>query len=374
MKKKKVHFIHFNLGGGGAEKVLVSLLNHINKERFEISLSTVFSSGPHRRRLSQSIKYSSLLPFQFRGFTTIQRFFSPTFLYKLFIREKSDLEIAYLETSPTRIISGGRSKTTKRIAWVHTVFTTPGSTWRSLREMQNAYRQFDAIAFVSEQARNAFFKLTGLSPEEIPCHVVHNVIEHHKIVSLGKEFIPFTPSKESLNMVVVGKLTRNKGVFRLLESMQKFYAAGIQNWHLYFLGVGAEEDNIRTFCKKTDLKKKVSLLGYQENPYKYISKMDLFVSVSYSEGYSTAAQEALILGIPVFATNSGGMDEILENGKWGCLVENADEAIENGLRELLTNSSEISLLRAKAIERGKYFTKERLLKENEDFLTSILNK
>ena len=56
------------------------------------------------------------------------------------------------------------------------------------------------------------------------------------------------------------------------------------------------------------MEKYVDLIGYDINPYKYMSKCDLFVCASYAEGFSTAATEALVLGLPVCTVNVSGMD------------------------------------------------------------------
>ena len=47
-KKKKILFFHFDLGGGGAEKVLVNLVNNLNPDKYDITLYTVFNYGVYK--------------------------------------------------------------------------------------------------------------------------------------------------------------------------------------------------------------------------------------------------------------------------------------------------------------------------------------
>ena len=62
-------------------------------------------------------------------------------------------------------------------------------------------------------------------------------------------------------------------------------------------------------------------MGYQTNPYKYLAKCDLFVCSSHSEGFSTAATEALIVGVPVCSVEVSGMREMLgENNEYGVIT------------------------------------------------------
>ena len=113
--KKKVLFFHFDLGGGGAEKVLINLLNQLDLNKYDITLFTLFGCGINERYLNRGVRHKYLFKKTFRGLTSIMKLFSPTFLHKILIREYYDVEIAYLENSPTRIISGCRNSNTRKI-------------------------------------------------------------------------------------------------------------------------------------------------------------------------------------------------------------------------------------------------------------------
>ena len=125
---------------------------------------------------------------------------------------------------------------------------------------------------------------------------------------------------------------------------------------------------MKQYIQKNHLDAFVKLLGFHSNPYKYIVQGDLFVCSSRSEGYSTAVTEALILGVPVITTDCSGMMELLKNGECGIITPNDDEAFYQGLKSLLTDASLLEHYRQKAIERGKDFTIESLMKPIEDLL------
>ena len=117
--KIKVLFLIFDLGGGGAEKVLVQLVNSLPADKYDITVQTIFNVGPNKISLKPHIHYKYIFNKQFRGMRFLNRILSPKLLHRLFIREHYDIEIAYLEGVPTRVISGCANPMTKKYAWVH---------------------------------------------------------------------------------------------------------------------------------------------------------------------------------------------------------------------------------------------------------------
>lgn len=112
----------------------------------------------------------------------------------------------------------------------------------------------------------------------------------------------------------------------------------------------------------------VTLWGMQENPYKYINSADVFICSSHYEGYGLVVAEALILGKPVISTNVSGPAEILENGKYGYLVENSTEGLYLGMKAFLNETGLIDEYHNKALERADFFNPERIVKQIEEIL------
>lgn len=368
--KKKILFFHFDLKGGGAEKVLVNLVNHLDKSKYDITIQTIFGTGIHVSNLSSEVRFKSVFKRQFRGFTQLQRLFSPRFLHRLFIREKYDLEIAYLETSPTRIISGCPDSDTKKIAWLH--ITLDSFPWfRNHKELEQVYHKFDKVVSVSQNVQNAFIHATGLN--NLPFYVQRNVVDSDFIKSQAKEDVNIEIDQSKINLCYIGRLIPHKDPMRLLKAMNSIKKRGICNWHLYFLGTGELEGEMRAFITAHSLEQDVTLLGYQANPYKYITRMSLYVCPSHAEGYSTAATEALILKVPVITTNCGGMDELLENGKYGMIVQDDDMELENGIISLLNDKGALNNLTQMAVSRSAFFETKQIVSENEALFDSCLD-
>lgn len=369
MKKKRLLFFHFDLSGGGAEKVLVNLLNGLDKEKYDITLLLLFKQGENLKNLAPHITVQCVFSRGIKGSMHFLKLFSPSFLYKWFIKGKYDVEIAYIEYSPTRIIAGGKHPKTKRIAWVHSRGKKLHHIYRTKAEMRACYQQYDKIVFVSKEAEREFAR--QINEEDLPYTVLPNVIDVVSIERSSLEKPVEVFDREKINICAVGKLVEDKGVIRLAKAMCNLYQQGIRNWHLYYLGQGDKQEEIASIFVASGAGGNVTFLGYQDNPYKYMAQMSLFVCPSFSEGYSTATIEALTLHLPVLVTDCGGMREITADGKYGLLVENTDKALEEGLKAVLTQPDLLQKYQALAVERATIFSPRAVLDATECLIDNL---
>ena len=372
-KKKKILFFHFSLQGGGAERVLVNLLKFLDRDKYDISLKTIFGVGPYVKAIPDDVKFSSVFKREFRGFSKIMSFLPGWFWHRLFIHDRYDIEVAYLENSPTRIIAASPDKQAKKVAWVHTEVTDKGLVvlgFKNENEMIKAHNRLDHLVFVSRRAKDCFASIFP-NIDNPQLHVIHNVNDFDKIHELAEVDPPININKDKLNLFLLGRLIHVKGVNRLIDAFSRLRDDGcVNDVNVYVLGDGEERDALRVQIDKEGLSDTIHLLGFDPNPYRYLAKMDLFVCTSYREGYSTATTEAIALGIPVFTTDCSGMDEILDNGKYGMIVPNDDEAIYEGLKELLTHREKINQYAA-AIKAAPPMTTQALVNKYEEFFDSL---
>ena len=138
------------------------------------------------------------------------------------------------------------------------------------------------------------------------------------------------------------------------------------------LGEGPERNSLQEYIQENGLERNITLLGYQLNPYKYVAKCDLFICASFAEGFSTAATEALIVGIPVCTVEVSGMKEMLgENNEYGLVVENNDEALYQGIKRFFDEPGLLEYYTKQAEIRGKDFSAEKTVRKVEKMLISI---
>lgn len=365
MKKKKILFVHFDLGHGGAEKALVTLLNNLPQEKYDISLLLLFRHGVNMKYLPDYVRLKCIFNCKpFRGITKLLCLLSPRLLHSFFIREEYDVEIAYIEGSPTRIVSGNNNKSTKCFAWVHTSFTSFKEyvhSYRSAKEISASYNKFNKVFCVSEAVRERFIELSNISPSRVG--VVYNLIPTCEIKTRGMEPIQCDISEVKYNLCSVGRLNWIKGYDRLIKALSYLYNNGYNNWHLYILGKGEDESKLRTMVIKERLEKQIFFLGYDDNPHKYVSKMDLFVCSSYTEGLSTAVTESIVLSTPVLTTNCSGMNEIFGKYKCGLIVDNSVDGLIHGIKSIFDGTVSLEQLKSEAMLRSKDFSIDKSLNE-----------
>ena len=356
---KKILFLIHDLGQGGAEKVLVNLVNNMDRTKFDITVMALFGGGVNEQFLKKDIHLITCHKRAFPGNSHLMKLFTPSQLYRHHIKEHYDIVISYLEGPSARIVSGCPHADTKIVSWIHCTMDTSQKAARSFRsfaEAQRCYSRFERLVFVSEGVRDAF---RSACPVTVPCDVLYNTNETGKILAASREPVDngvFTAGE--IRLCGMGKLTWNKGFDRLLRIHKKLRADG-HPVHTYILGEGEERENLTQYITENGIADSVTLLGYRTNPYQFVRNCDLYVCTSHTEGFSTAATEALIVGTPVCTVEVSGMKEMLgENNEWGIVTENDDEALYEGIKRLMDDPALLSHYREQALRRGGTFHTE----------------
>lgn len=363
----KVLFLIHDLGVGGAEKVLVNLVNHMDRTIFDITVISLFGGGVNEQFLAPHIHYRAVWPKAIPGNSKLMKLLTPEQLHRLCVKEHYDVEVAYLEGPAARIVSGCPDSSTRLFCWIHSEQRTKAiasGSFRGFGESENCYARFDNIICVSEGIKHIFL---SVYPSLSNILVRYNTIETDKILGLMNEHVKnpvFLP--DEFKLVVVGKISKNKGIDRLARIVKRLRDDGMPV-HLYALGIGSDQAEIEAYLRENKLEPYFTFLGYQTNPYKYVAKCDLFVCASLAEGFSTAATEALIVGIPVCTVEVSGMREMLgENNEYGVVTENNEDGLYEGIKHLLSDPTLLTHYRKQAKERGKSFSTENTVRAVEE--------
>ena len=354
---KKILFLIHDLGPGGAEKVLVNLVNNMDPQQFDITVMALFGGGVNEQFLKPHIRHIACFKKAVRGNSHLMKLLTPKQLHQWLIREKYDIEVSYLEGPSARIISGCPYPDTKLVSWIHVEQHTKSlaaRSFRSYRESCRCYQKFHATACVSEYVKKDFLSIyPGLNNVQ----VLYNTNETAQILEKAKEAPEDGIFREGeIRLCGVGKLMPIKGFDRILRIHKRLRDEGYPV-HTYLLGDGSERSMLEAYIKDNHLSDNVTMLGYQTNPYKYVSRCDLFLCASTAEGFSTAATEALIVGTPVCTVDVSGMKEMLgENNEYGIVTENNEGALYQGIRQLLDDPALLAHYKEKAALRGKDFS------------------
>ncbi|WP_202105752.1 glycosyltransferase [Streptococcus suis] len=354
---KKILFMVPSLSGGGAEKVLVNLVNNLNK-KYDITVLTLFDVGVNKQFLNERVNYKFVFPRVFRGNRLLLQLASPEYLYKKMVKGDYDIVVSFFQSPTTRIIAGGNKQSTKFVQWIHNEFHDKQellSCYRSEREFRRLQQKYDATIFVAETVKTSY---ESLFPRLVRHpQVLYNVIETDKIRRLSLEQVDADKSSnpQNLQLISVGRLVLQKGFERLIRIVSRLAKEGY-SIELSLLGTGELHSELQRLIEAEEVDSIVHLLGYKENPYAYVKNADLFVCSSLHEGYSTAVTESLIVGTPVLTTDCSGMAELLgEQNEYGMIVENSETALYKGLKELLENPNKLANYRKMAEIRGQNF-------------------
>lgn len=370
--KRKILFLIPTLGGGGAERVLVNLVNNLDFNKYDITVQTIFKAGVNARYLKPQIEFKEGKIKQFRGNTFLMKLLPPKCLYKMIVKKQYDVAISYLEGPTARIISGCPFESSKLINWIHCTFKSEKEVslgFRSLSEARTYYTRFDAHAYVSDNVRQQFLKFL---PNLKDNSVIYNTNEDDKIRSLASETVLDYDFSGKRTIISVGRLIPVKGYERLIKAHAKCVQEGLAH-HLLIVGEGELRKSLQSLAERIGVSDTVHMIGFEDNPYKYLSKSDLFVCSSYSEGFSTAVTEAFILGKPVVMTMiSGSIEQCGKNNEYGIVVENSEDGIYQGMMEMLSNEKVLNHYKNKSSERGQLFSKTNTVKSVERLIDSLI--
>ena len=363
----KILFFIENLSSGGAEKVLRTLVNNMDQTRFDITVMTVWPEDAEKY-LAKGIRYKSLYAEKNRFNRLRYRAEAALNLtYPLHIPGGYDIEVAYLECGPTKIMAGSTNKKALKLAWVHCDLTKKEADSAAfVSKCRPWYAKYHSVVCVCNSVRQSFETLFGT---EFKTAVLYNINDETEILS--KTGLYSVEGAECPVVAAVGRLSYEKGNDRLVAACARLKNEGYA-FRCRIIGDGPECNRLRKMIADLNLHNEVELLGFQENPYPWMAASDMIICPSRFEGFSTVVTESLILGKPIVTTDCSGMKELLGDSEYGLITENSEEGIYQGLKKLLDDPELLAQYEVRAHERGKAFSKDRLVKATEAFFISTL--
>jgi L-malate glycosyltransferase len=200
-------------------------------------------------------------------------------------------------------------------------------------------RILDAVVFVSKDIQTSL----GKTYSGVRQSVIYNAI-HPAPATAGESNARLPePATPTFRMGIVGRLKPIKGHEVLLRAMA--HLRGRSNLALYVFGEGETEARCRALCKEAEIEDRVHFMGFRSDVAAYMRQLDAIVMPSFHEGIPYTALEALDLGVPLIASEVGGLKEILTHESDALLVPPGDPvtlagaiqrlATDPGLRERL---------------------------------------
>lgn len=363
MSKRKIIFCIQDLSGGGAEKILVETVRKLNPDTYDITVLSLFNDGVYIEDIQQIGNYQYVVPMPKSTFTkkvikklllrVFFRLMNPKMLYKLCVKGQYDVEVAFLEGLATKVISGSSNKRAIKYAWVHSDVAYNSYSRRAYlsgRLEREAYKAFDKILCVSTAARRSFIEKIDIDPSQVEVQL--NVLDESVVLEKSKQPTPFVLRPKTL--IAVGRLAPEKGFHALVAAASRLRDDGL-DFSLLIVGEGSERKRLEDYIRQLELQDTVRLTGFMANPYPLVSQAYAFISSSRTEGFGIAVLEAIILGTPVVATATGGVEDILGDSEYGLITPCTEDGLYEGIKSVLRDSSYRSLLQSQAKSRKRFF-------------------
>lgn len=373
--KKRLMFLIESMVVGGAERVLLNLVNSLSPEKYDITVISVFKQSVYENyqctftdSLAPYVKYKYLVDntnsLKYQLFNAFFYHGNKRLLHQLLIGNGYDVEIAWYEGLPTTFLANSSNKHSRKLAWLHYgdgfAHLTPQQKETFLQE----YRKYDEIVGVSDGVCRNFRERLGGNFSLRTCY---NILDDNEIRAKADAFI--VEREKPLTFVAVGRLVPVKGYDRLINACAQLKQEG-HDFRLWLIGEGSEHEALQHKIQKFALEQEVKMLGNQDNPYPYMKAADWFVSSSQAEGFSTVLTEACIIGTPIISTRCLGTAELLgANGEYGLMTENSEEALCQAMRNVLVHTEMGEDFSVKIQSRSAAFQKEELVRVIEQMLS-----
>lgn len=335
MKKKVLFFIE-SLGGGGAEKVLSTLVQHIDKSRFDVTVCVISGGGKYDEIVASNVKLIKIFDDAERytgikklwyilKYNLIYKILPAWLVYLLFVPKGYDVEVAFVEGFATKVLAASTNKRAKKIAWVHCdlrnqPWPIQKGIFHSKNEEAHAYQRYDKVVCVSNLVESVMEEFYGLKN----IMTIYNPVDYKAIIAEGKKLVEWEIKDNEYNIVSVGRLEYIKGYDMLISTISHLKNVG-KNVHLWLIGEGSERAALEQQAAELKISVNVTFTGFLKNPYALMSKMDLFVCSSRAEGFSLVIAESMILGVPVISMNCSGPNELIGNNECGILCDTYEQ-------------------------------------------------
>lgn len=330
-KRKQIIFFSKDLNIGGMEKSLITLLNSLNKEKYEITLVLEKKEGQLLSQLDKNIivkefQLSKCRNVLFRKFLN----FTKRFIWSLKNRNKYDFSCNYATYS----IIGSKLalKASKNNAiYIHSNYYNfyNGDAKKIINFFKTIeFHNFKNAIFVSNEAMNDVIPILEKLPKNYL--VINNLIDYQQIEKLSKEKINIDFSKNKIIFAFVGRLEEeSKRVSRLIKAFNLAIKHN-SNLELWIIGDGKDKNEYLKLTNDLNLIENIKFIGKTTNPYAYIKNADCIILTSDYEGFPVVYYEALVLGKNIITTINTS-DEVVNIKDYAIIVNKNENDIANAI-------------------------------------------
>ncbi|WP_019141892.1 glycosyltransferase [Noviherbaspirillum massiliense] len=332
--RRRILFVIPSLGGGGAERVIATLLRYLDRSKFQLTLAVIDTrKAVHRDAIPEDVEFIDLKCERVR--------YALPKIVQLIWQRRPDvvfstlghLNLALAIIRPL-LPDGVRylARETSIVSEIIRRYRRP-ELWRWA--YRHFYGRFDKVVCQSYYMRDDLVESFAFPKDRAV--VIHNPVDVERIHQLAEEALITGFERGGgggneipVHLLAAGRLSHEKGFDLLITALA---LCGNPRLRLTILGEGPLRTDLERLARDSGVAQQVRFAGFQKNPYPFFAKADAFVMSSRLEGFPNVVLEALACGTPVIAAPSpGGVKEILERAE-GCIL--AESLTAEGLAQAI---------------------------------------
>ena len=344
---KRLLFITWSMSYGyGTEKSLADIINRINTNEYMIDVLPLFKKSGSNILNNKINILDSLIDYTSKNFNEKKALDYYYYLlanpnkFNRLIKNKYDCVIACNHNAPSYFAS--YIKNTPKIVWIRgdlseldynkvDVNSKEYNIIKQEFEMQkNVFKEFDNIVVISESVKKALFNLFGIHENVVK---IPNSVDVQKILQLSDENVT---GFDKASFVTLGRLDENKNQILLLKAC-KLLKKKTSNFNVYLLGDGENRELLQNYIDDNLLGDNVKILGFKNNPYPYVKNSVASVLTSFSEGFSLALAESVILNTPIISTDVDIAMELVHKYNCGNIINYDENELANVMYDYVLN-------------------------------------
>lgn len=361
---KNIIIMSEKMNMGGVEKALISMLELINYEKYNVTLLLTAIEGELICKIPNKVNIITFKEFRDLNDKCVKKQVFDSFLkgnlvycFKLIyyiwlykikgnlhslykfkceslprVKEQYDLAISYQAPSMLpSVFVANNINSKKKVLWIH---SSPSKSPCNIEYYKDSYEKYDKVFCVSQSVRDEL--ISAFPSLKNKTDVFYNIIPIEEIISKSNIDGGFSDNYEGIRILTIGRLSPEKGYNMAIKVCRKIIDSGYKiRW--YICGEGGQRGELELLIKENKLEDSFILLGNKSNPYPYLKQCDIYVQTSYFEGYCTTTNEARVLRKPVITTDVSGAREQFINYENGIIVPVDDEEIYKALIEMIDN-------------------------------------
>lgn len=382
-----------SLHGGGAERMALHLLQHFDRETFDVRMGLLRRSGEYLDQADPSLIDSSKIGEQFldfdQGDSEAYRLpslvaggvLAPVNVVAMMRRFRPHVIVSFRKGMSVICMLATQLYGRRNVKWIaregnNTLAVVDNelkstASRRAVAELtRRCYLSADCLLTISHEMGEGLKRDLRLPDDSSHVRTVHNAVDIDTVRRKASEPVELVTKRPYF--VAVGRLERQKGFDALLRAYAACRSRDTRD--LVILGEGGARAELEGLIQSLGLSSSVHLAGFASNPWAHMARADAFVLSSRWEGFAMVVAESLALGLPSVVTDCDfGPKEIIRNGESGLVIPTDDiDAMASAMDRVIEDKLLRERFRKNGLARSEDFRVERIVRKYEDLFRDVV--